>query len=124
MPGKANTHPGAVNNPSAGFAVRLVPVPSLLDEYHRALLGEGKPDLPRERTLARYEEAQPYLGVLFPFAACRPGDYVVQVGFHDGYVGMGTSQPILFALQVGGEGRVVAVDPDRRNVKALSGFTG
>ncbi len=59
---------------------------------------------------------------LHPFQFVRPGDTVVHVGFDRVYLEKGQSHPLILSALVGDEGRVLAVDPDRRNTDALRAY--
>jgi tRNA A58 N-methylase Trm61 len=64
----------------------------------------------KQAILGVYEK--PYLSVLMKLI--EPGDYVVDVGAHEGYVSL------MMANKVGGEGRVFSIEPNPENLTYLN----
>jgi FkbM family methyltransferase len=72
--------------------------------------------------LGRYVLMNPINSALHPFQFVKPGDTVVHVGFDRVYLNKGLSHPLILAALVGKNGRVLAIDPDRRNAEALRSY--
>ena len=71
---------------------------------------------------ARYVLAREFFKRLHPFQFLEEGDNVIHVGFHDQYIGLGISHPLIMSAIVGPQGHVWAVDPDQKNTSALLHF--
>jgi len=74
------------------------------------------------RYFARYILPREFFRRLQPFQFLKEGDNVIHVGFHDQYIDLAVSHPLIISAVVGPHGHVWAFDPDERNTSALSHF--
>lgn len=71
---------------------------------------------------ARYVLTSEFFKRLHPFQFLRNRDNVIHVGFHNQYIDLGISHPLIMSAIVGPEGHVWAIDPDETNTSALAHF--
>lgn len=69
--------------------------------------------------LGRYVLPRDFHSHLQPFQFVEEGHRTVHVGFHDQYIDMGISHPLILAGLVGESGTVCAIDPDKTNTEAM-----
>jgi len=72
--------------------------------------------------LAKYLLMNEFHRRLHPYSFIKPGDKVVTVGVHDGFIDMGLSSLFIASAIVGPQGHVWAIDPDERNIEAIESF--
>jgi len=76
---------------------------------HFRVTSPGPTSIRKQAVLGVYEK--PYLSVLTKLI--EPGDYVIDVGAHEGYVSL------MMANKVGNSGRVFSIEPNPENLKYL-----
>ena len=74
------------------------------------------------RYFGRYVLMNEFYKRLHPFQFLKEGSYAVHVGFHDKYIDLGISYPLIMSVIVGSRGHVWAIDPDRKNADTLARF--
>lgn len=102
------------------------PVQAAYYDFHIAA-GRGAMMLPfitdpNKQYLAKYVLMNEFHRRLHPYSFLKPGDKVVTVGVHDGFIDLGFSSLFVIAALVGPEGHVWAIDPDERNIEPIEAF--
>lgn len=72
--------------------------------------------------LSHYILTKEFFKHLQPFQFLKSNDHAVQVGFHDQYLDLGVSQPLIISSIVGNNGNVIAFDPDPINIEKIKSY--
>lgn len=71
---------------------------------------------------ANYTALREIYKKLHPFQFIKEGDVVFTVGFHNQFMGLGVSHPLIYSELVGNKGHVYAIDPDPINIESIKSY--
>lgn len=70
----------------------------------------------------QYRIMRPFLSRSFPFCYLKKGQKAIQVGCAEWLLDFGVSQALIMSAIVGEDGRVLVIEPDKRNVLVIKDY--